>query len=198
MIRSFVYAAVGSAILLIFIGCTYKLKVAFNYGLSAEMQLSQIVMLERYGKSFRGEIVNIPCMVLRGSYQEIGEAHGYLGGGQILQLLNNLIIPFVNSRVGDRWDSEIIPKARTADLPENYRIELSAIITGIRNKFSSRKDRMLHALNRGIGLEDLHAMNCLLDIYLMDNCSSFSAWGQYTADGKVILAGRENGWPCVM
>ena len=183
-------------VLCVFTGCEHKQNSdydTYSVELKEEISVPNMVILERCGKSLRGKIGDIPFMMLRGSYQEIGEAYGELVGGKILQLLNNVVIPFVNRDNRDLWDNEVIPKARTAVFPERYEIELAAMLTGIRNRFPNKEDRIVKLIDREITADDLRAINCLLDIFLMDNCSSFSAWGPFTDSGEVIC-GRNLDW----
>lgn len=142
---------------------------------------------EEYGKSSRGRIGSLETLVLVGTYEEIGRAHGVLAGRKILDMLNGMLVPFVNDQEPGAWDSYLIPQAKQFKFPEPYERELQGIIDGIREKFPDSKERMLTSLNREISIDDLHALNCFIDIYLsFSGCSSFSAWGSLTRAGEVI------------
>jgi len=158
--------------------------------------IDKVITLESFQKSLRGTISDIPVVVLRGSNQEIGEAHGELFGGRILQLLNNVIIPLLTRDNKDLWDSWIIPKSRTAVFPKKFEIELAAMLTGIKNRLPNKEDRILFSPGREITLDDLRALNCLSDIVYMDNCSSFSVWGRFVNGGEVIC-GRNLDWKSI-
>lgn len=142
---------------------------------------------EKYLQSARGRIGSLETLVLVGTYEEIGRAHGVLAGRRILDLLNGMLIPFVNNQKPGAWDSYLIPQAKRFEFPEPYARELKGIIDGIREKFPDPKERMLTALHREIRIDDLYALNCFIDIYVsFSGCSSFSAWGSLTANGEVI------------
>jgi hypothetical protein len=147
----------------------------------------KIEFLERYGKSARGKIGDIPVLVLRGNYEEIGEAHGVLAGRDIVSLLDSFLIPYVNRIQSSAWDEIVFNLSKSFRFPESYEKELCGIYNGIKIKYPNIADRMLSSLNREIIVEDLRALNCFVDIFLSrNNCSSFSAWGSLTDTGDVI------------
>jgi hypothetical protein len=142
---------------------------------------------ERYGSSFRRSINSIAVLMLRGDYEEMGEAHGVLAGKEIIQLLDNIIIPFVNKQQTNGWDRKVIPATAVFIFPERYEKELKSMMKGIEKKYPDRNDRMLFSLKREIKIEDLRALNCFGDLIdSMGGCSSFCAWGSLTEDRKVI------------
>jgi hypothetical protein len=147
----------------------------------------QIHITERYGRSLRGVVNSTPILVLRGSYEEMGEAHGVLAGKDIIQSLDNVFISYANLQLANAWDSKILPTARAFVFPAAYESELAGIMQGIEKKYPNRQDRMLRSIGREITIDDLRALNCIIDImFSADRCSSFSAWGSLTADGEVI------------
>ena len=142
---------------------------------------------ERYGNSLRRNINSITILVLRGSYEEMGEAHGVLTGKEIIQLLDNIIIPFVNKQQANGWDRKVLTFVAAYTFPERYEKELIWMMKGIEKKYPDRNDRMLSSLKREIKIDDLRALNCLSDLIdSMEGCSSFCAWGSLTESGKVI------------
>ena len=142
---------------------------------------------ETYLNSSRGYIGEIGVLVLRGTYEEIGEAHGVLAGRDIIDMLDSFLIPYVNEMQADAWDGQLIPFAESFRFPQDYERELQAILDGITLKFPDKADRTLESLKREISVEDLRALNCFNDVYLsVGGCSSFSAWGALTTTGDVI------------
>jgi hypothetical protein len=142
---------------------------------------------ERYGNSLRKNINSFTVLVLRGSYEEMGEAHGVLAGKEIIQLLDNIIIPFLNKQQTDGWNRKVIPATAAFIFPERYEKELISMLKGIEKKYPDRNDRMLFSLKREIKIDDLRALNCFGDlINSMGGCSSFCAWGALTENGEVI------------
>jgi hypothetical protein len=142
---------------------------------------------ERYGNSLRRNINSVTVIVLRGSYEEMGEAHGVLAGKEIIQLLDNIIIPFVNKQETNGWDRKVLPVTAAFTFPERYQKELISMMKGIEKKYPDRNDRMIFSLKREIKIDDLRALNCFGDlINSMGGCSSFCAWGALTENGKVI------------
>jgi hypothetical protein len=142
---------------------------------------------EEFGGSSRGRLGGLDVMVLTGTYEEIGRAHGVLAGREILDVLDHMMIPFVNDQDPGAWDSILIPQSQHFQLPSPYERELAGILSGIMEKFPRTADRTLTSLNREISVDDLHALNCFIDIYLsFGRCSSFCAWGPFTADGEVV------------
>lgn len=152
------------------------------------------VVVARHGNSVRGEIDGVSFLVLRGSHEEQGEAHGVLVAEDILRLLNETLIAEVEKRPGT-WDNAIIPMTRNFDFPPPYTVEIDAILRGIRMSLPDSSDRQLSRLGREVTIDDLRALSCVGDIMSSsynvgdEGCSSFSAWGPLTSDGRLI-AGR--------
>jgi hypothetical protein len=147
----------------------------------------EIKLFESYGKSSRGKIGEIAILVLRGTNEEIGEAHGALAGKDIISLLDTILIPYVNKIQLNGWDSKVVPLSKSFRFPENYEKELNAIFCGIEKRYPDKKSRTLTSVKREISIDDLRALNCFIDLYLSrGGCSSFSAWGSLTVNGEVI------------
>jgi Acyl-coenzyme A:6-aminopenicillanic acid acyl-transferase len=163
-----------------------------NFGLHVDMEKmgsqQPFIVSDHYGKSQRGTINDIPVLVLRGSYAEMGEAQGMLAGKDIIQLLDNTLIPFVNKYQPGAWDSKILPAASSFVFPADYEEELAGMMRGIVKKYPNIRDRMLFSIKREIRAGDLHALNCIVDLMSSENgCSSFSAWGSLTENGEAIF-----------
>lgn len=142
---------------------------------------------ERYGKSLRSTAGNVPVLVLRGDYEELGEAQGALAGKEIIYLLDKILIPSLNQAEANVWDSRVLPAAGSFVFPARYDKELSGMIRGIEKRYPDKFDRMLFSIGREINIDDLRALNCFIDMTPSGGgCSSFSAWGSLTQSGEVI------------
>jgi predicted choloylglycine hydrolase len=174
----------------IFVGCGPEAMMGHDRsGITIQKKLSckQVDITERYGKSLRCRTGSVDVLVLRGSYEEMGEAHGALAGKEIIQLLDNVLIPYINKEQTNGWDRKVLPAALTFTVPEKYEKELIWMMKGIEEKYPNRKDRMLLSVRREIKIEDLRALNCFADLIESGGgCSSFSVWGTLTEKGEVI------------
>jgi hypothetical protein len=139
----------------------------------------------RHGKSFRGKLDGMKVLVLRGTQAERGEAQGVLGAKEIVQILDQALLPMIQARRPGAWDSDFVPAARKFTWPARFQAEIEAMLAGLRKSLPDPKDRTIRTLGREIGIDDLKALNSLSDI-LGTGCSSFSAWGSRTPDGEVI------------
>jgi hypothetical protein len=175
---------------LFFIACERgdRAKLVGSATATNRMHPNQMVeVLAHYGGSLRGRVNSIPVLVLRGSYEEMGEAQGVLAGKEIIHSLDEILIPYVNQEQKDAWDTKVLPAARAYAFPQRYERELAGIMLGIKKRFPSESDRMLFSINREISLDDLRALNCFGDMMSSGaGCSSFSAWGPLTESGEVI------------
>lgn len=166
-----------------------KTKSPDHSGKVEESMMSQrIEITGRYGKSVRGRVGGIPVLVLRGTYEEMGEAHGALAGEDIISLLDSVIIPYINRAEPNAWDKKILPISDSSRFPDDYEKEMKGLVTGLRKTHSKDHGSMLKTVNREIDVRDLRALNCLADlIFSSGGCSSFSAWGHLTRNGEVVL-----------
>ena len=169
-------------------GSDYKLKSGeIDIKINKMQPSNRIEITERYGKSVRSTAGNVPILVLRGGYEELGEAQGALAGKEIVGLLDKILIPYVNQAQPTAWESRVVPAAGSFEFPARYERELSGIMQGIENRYPGKLDRMLLSIGREINIDDLRALNCFIDIMPSEGgCSSFSAWGSLTEGGEVI------------
>ena len=80
---------------------------------------NRIEITERHGKSVRSKVCNVPVLVLRGGCEELGEAQGALAGKDIVDLLDKILIPYVNQAQPNAWDSRVVPAAGSFLFPED-------------------------------------------------------------------------------
>jgi hypothetical protein len=144
----------------------------------------------RYGESFRRGAGGVPILVLSGTYEEMGDAHGVLGANEIMAGFDRTLIPYLNQAKPGAWDRLVLPAARTVRFPDHLEAELEGMIRGIRKRYPDKRDRALLSLGREIGIDDLRALNCMDDIMevLGGGCSSFSAWGRLPGTGASFPA----------
>jgi len=154
--------------------------------LVAASPAAKIEIQERHGSSFKGSIDGFPLLMLKGTHKERGEAHGRLEAAAIVGLLNEAIIPTLAKFAPDAWEKKLLKETEGFVFPARYEEELAAMLDGIRAALPTKEDRQLKLLNREIAIGDLKALNCMSDI-IGGGCSSFSAWGARTPDGKPVL-----------
>jgi hypothetical protein len=149
-----------------------------------------VTVTRRHERSLRGTIGGFPFLLLRGSHDERGEAHGVLAAREILTSCDGMA-RFVTAH-GGGW-----PKALAAmqafEFPPRFEQELAGMLRGIRKALPSREDRILPSVNKEIDLDDLKLLQTG-DVFELARCSQFSAWGDLTRDGGVIV-GRNWDYP---
>lgn len=118
---------------------------------------------------------------LHGSNNAMGYAYGYLLAGEIIYVMDNLVLPLVlNYRV-------LRDQMEAVDWDKSYGNELAGMLAGIRDRLGP-KDRIIHphrwGWDRDIDLVDLKIANSISDWA----CSSFSIWGAGRADKTTLYA----------
>jgi hypothetical protein len=128
----------------------------------------------------------IRVLKLHGTPRDIGYAHGFLLGAEILEGLETYVVysPVVGGP--KNYENRIVPRVKKemVFLPE-HEAELAGMLEGI-NAALGEKNRV-PALDRPVALIDLKVLNTYGDWYSFA-CSSFSAWGKLTPDGETITA----------
>lgn len=144
----------------------------------------ELQVVAKFGKSLRGTLDGAPVLLLRGTHQERGLAHGVLAGKEIFALLDGFIPQTRLKKAGD-WDKDFLPLAAKFAWPRRFEEELAGMLEGIRKAIPEPRSRTFASLGREIAIDDLKAMHCIGDIFGM-GCSSFSAWGRLTPDGETV------------
>lgn len=121
-----------------------------------------------------------------GSPQEMGFAHGYLLGEEIIKnFIPNGYLPGHNDlKELDRAQQTLIPYIQ---YPKNTRDELQGIYDGIVARFGG-KSPTLPNLDRRLHLNDLILLNAG-DMIRAYGCSGFTVWGDKT-DGQGVITSR--------
>lgn len=124
---------------------------------------------------------------LWGTPEQAGYAQGYLLAESIVALFDGFVLdPKVVPHPG-LYESYLIPTVQRQFRWDDAHIrEMQAICNGVRDRLepAARRSRKL---DRELGLADLMVANALADWHGAF-CSSFSAWGALTVDGRVLTA----------
>lgn len=128
----------------------------------------------------------LPVLELWGARTEMAFAHGYLMAERIAPLFDDFILsPRMMPELA-AYQAIILPSMRTRWDWTEYEPELQALAEGVRAKLGPR-GLWSKRLNRALTVDDLMACNALPDWHGLF-CSSFSAWGEFTADGNTLTA----------
>jgi len=134
-----------------------------------------------------GEHHGLPVLELWGTPEQAGYAQGYLLAEQIIEMLDGFMLDPKIMADPAVYENVLLPAVRRQfSWPPAYEAELSAIARGMRDRLGPEKLRSA-ILDRPLQLEDLMAANALADWFGM-MCSTFSAWGPLTADGRTLTA----------
>lgn len=164
---------------------------------SHEPVAREVVVLARHGKSLRGTIDGFPILLLRGTHEERGEAHGALAAREIIAICDSTAAflklgSYAAKRPDATWEGGL--KAAAAfEFPRRFEVELAGMLRGIQEALPNPEDRVVKALGREITLEDLKLLQAG-DVFELMRCSQFSAWGALTEDGGPIV-GRNWDYP---
>jgi hypothetical protein len=145
---------------------------------------TRIEVTARHGKSVRGKVEGYPFLLLRGTHRERGVAHGYLAARDILKVLDEAFLPTLQKQL-PLWEKMFVGRVDQFQWPARFEEELAGVLEGIREALPNAEDRVIKSLGREIGLKDLKAANALPDLF-GQACSSFSAWGDLTPDGRTV------------
>lgn len=145
-----------------------------------------VEILEKHGQSLRGTLDGIPFLLLRGNARERGIDHGFLGGRDFLRVLDTALLPVLEFKRPGSWDKAFVGQAGQFTWPPRFQDEMAGFMEGLAKALPRKEDRTLKVLQREVSLGDLQALNALTDIFGA-GCSSFSAWGDATVDGKPIV-----------
>jgi len=121
---------------------------------------------------------------LWGSHYEMGYAHGFLLGPEIMALVENYGLGVVTSPY--LYESYLLPLVRYAFfLKPEYRQELQGIVSGMKARGT---DIFIDDLGRDITVDDLWTMNLIPDLSRY-GCSVVFAWGDATSQDPVLASG---------
>jgi hypothetical protein len=129
-------------------------------------------------------IENMRVLKLYGSHYEMGYAHGYLLGPEILERQESNL---AKEGVLNLYENQVLPNIQQVHFPQEYHEE-------IRGQFEGVKARTTNGivysavLGREVDFNDALALNCLSTFASREMCSSFSAWGRMTQNSEVLTA----------
>lgn len=160
-------------------------------------EAGEVLVLARHGQSLRGTIDGFPLLLLRGTHEERGEAHGALAAKEIIAICDSTarflkLGSYASQRPDATWEGGL-KAAAGFEFPERFEVELAAMLRGIQEALPNPEDRVVKSLGREIALEDLKLLQAG-DVFELMRCSQFSAWGVLTEDGQPIV-GRNWDYP---
>lgn len=138
------------------------------------------------------EVNGVRILHLWGDYQEMGFAHGFLLGDEIMEVVNDYMIPLIGAAA---YQESALPAYRLwMNFPTSYLLELTGLRAGM---IEAGTDIEITALHRDITVEDLCVMNCVVDLtqFMSINsnmdfaCSSLNAWGAGTQSDPILPGG---------
>jgi len=156
----------------------------------------EIDMAENYGQSVRASADGFPLIVLRGTHEERGRAHGFLAAREIVRTLDAMA-GAINAG-GDSGEGPT-PWAAACEMvdrfafPGRFLTEVGGMLAGIEEALPDAADRTLNATGAPLTLEDLKVLQCG-DVLELMQCSQFSAWGHLTPGGEIVI-GRNWDYP---
>ncbi|MCC7408763.1 MAG: hypothetical protein IT442_11875, partial [Phycisphaeraceae bacterium] len=156
-----------------------------------------IVVIARHGQSLRGKVDSFPILLLRGTQEQRGEAHGFLAAKEIIGVCDATAGflkqgSYAAGKPANPWEQGIEAVARFT-FPPRFEAELRGMLRGIEMALPNEQDRQVPALGRAITLEDLKLLQAG-EVFELMRCSQFSAWGPLTGDGQPIV-GRNWDYP---
>lgn len=132
-------------------------------------------------------IRGVRVLKLWGTAEQRGYAHGYLLGAEIMEVFEGVILSPNVMEDPRRYETEIRAKfLRKMRFSPEQRAELEGMLRGVVDAVGVEGTR-LDQLNRNLDVRDLMAGNSFAD-WARFGCSSFSAWGEATAEGGTITA----------
>lgn len=160
-----------------------------TYSLASESIAIQVEKIHE--NSWRGSVNGIPVMVLLGDPEERAFAHGVLAADEILDLMNDYVIPQAGSTT--RYKRFLKPLVSRMHWRSGWNEELDAMLAGIEQALPKADERKLKALKRPIQRHDLAIANALAD-WAPFACSSLSVWGE-SSEGGLLRTARNLDYP---
>lgn len=143
----------------------------------------------RSGSSVAGAIDGIPFIVLRGTVKARGEALGVLWGDYSLRALADVVL-LVNKNDPQGWEKLVQMADQAFTIPDEVTQQMQAFLGSVRQTIPLEKRTAI--LGRDVEVKDIKATYAFADLVSSGRisvgaCSSFSAWGELTADGNTIV-----------
>lgn len=139
------------------------------------------------------EFGGLRVLELWGDAEQAGYAHGRLLGRELVRLFDDYVLAPRTIEDPRLWDAAVLPRMHALfDWPDDALRELEAMHRGLADAVGEEGLRSKR-LNRALSVEDLMAINAFADLHAF-MCSSFTAWGDWTADGETIT-GRNLDFP---
>ncbi len=126
-------------------------------------------------------VSGIRVLHIWGTHHEMGYAHGYLLGAQIVDLFDRVFVPLVGG--AEHMQANRDKFLERFEMPAWHTEEVDGIIAGIT---ASGASLYVDALGRDLDATDLATMDALSDIRTLYECASFAAWGDATGTDTVL------------
>ncbi|HUU84496.1 MAG TPA: C45 family peptidase [Phycisphaerae bacterium] len=167
---------------------TNRRRLLVVFAFSSVLLLNHVALAAPPQVTGRLETVQgVRVLKLWGTPEQRGYAHGYLLGRDIVEMFDGAVL---NPQVLEdprQYETEVRGKfLRQMRFSPDRRAELEGMFRGIVDSVGLPQTR-LERLGRNLDVQDLMAINSMADWYRFF-CSSFSAWGQATADGGMLTA----------
>jgi|GEM_PF-818941 len=139
------------------------------------------------------EVQGLPVLELWGTPEQAAFAHGFLLAEPMLLLFDKFLLSPKIMPEPRMYEMLLVPGVRRQFVWSDARQrELAAMTRGLRARLTG--DRLnCRALGRPLKIEDLMVGNTLAD-WFGAMCSSFTVWGDLSADGQTLTA-RNLGFP---
>lgn len=148
---------------------------------------AELKIRNRYGQSCRGTCGGLPVLVLRGTDQERGEAHGYLCAAEIGTLLSGYVEPAAQQAAAQSRLTLVQFRSRalkTFYCPPGYRAELEGVVLGLTRAAQEGNTPLPKLAGSPVTADDMLFANALPDWHGI-HCSSYAVW-----DDSRCLVGR--------
>lgn len=163
-------------------------------GIALTVAITVPVRAEPPAKQINGTMTQIDgvCVLkVWGTPQERGFAQGYLLGEDYVKLWGEFIATGALGGGPEGYDQKVLPILQVMAIRPEYEAEMRGILEGVEAKAGGPV--RIDVLDRTLKYEDILATNCVPDLKRL-GCSSFTAWGKLTKDGKTLV-GRNMDWP---
>jgi hypothetical protein len=130
------------------------------------------------------EVEGIPLLTLWGTHREMGYAHGYLYAPEVIEYLDKNLEQ--QPGLVEIVETQILPNIHRYDVPADYLLEMEGFLAGLEARAGGAV--YVAGLERTLTINDLIASTIIDNIEHLQgtHCTSFSAWGAVTAEGRTI------------
>lgn len=160
------------------------MRIRFSQFLFAALIVAAVATTPAWAAPVNGAfrtVSGIRVLHIWGTHREMGYAHGYLLGAQIVDLFDRIFVPLVGG--ADYMEANRDKFLERFEMPAWHTEEVEGIIEGIA---ASGASLYVDALGRDLDAVDLATMDALSDIRTLYECASFAAWNDSTSTDTVL------------